>query len=153
MGTGRTVLPTLEIESAFGEPKTHQRGPGVVLRSKPPDGVLQEVYGYLCVHYVIRWLMHTAPQQIPVETRTACRSPAPSGPLGEPPPATRVFPPDTLTDASQCVTVEILDELLPARTHRANPRVVKRKMSVYQVKHPHHRNAPRIERQPLVLQA
>ena len=34
-------------------------------------------------------------------------------PLGEPPPATRVFPPDTLTDASQCVTGEILDELLP----------------------------------------
>jgi len=49
-----------EIESAFGELKTHQRGPGVVLRSKLPDGVLQEVYGYLCVHYAIRWLMHSA---------------------------------------------------------------------------------------------
>jgi hypothetical protein len=48
-----------EIESAFGELKTHQRGPGVVLRSKLPDGVLQEVYGYLCVHYAIRWLMHS----------------------------------------------------------------------------------------------
>jgi hypothetical protein len=50
-----------EIESAFGELKTHHRGPGVVLRSKLPDGVLQiqEVYGYLCVHYAIRWLMHS----------------------------------------------------------------------------------------------
>jgi hypothetical protein len=48
-----------EIETAFGELKTHQRGPGVVLRSKLPDGVLQEVYGYLCVHYAIRWLMHS----------------------------------------------------------------------------------------------
>ena len=49
-----------EIETAFGELKTHQRGPGVVLRSKLADGVIQEVYGYLCVHYAIRWLMHSA---------------------------------------------------------------------------------------------
>ncbi len=49
-----------EIETAFGELKTHQRSPGVVLRSKMPDGVIQEVYGYLCVHYAIRWLMHSA---------------------------------------------------------------------------------------------
>jgi hypothetical protein len=48
-----------EIETAFGELKTHQRGAGVVLRSKLADGVLQEVYGYLCVHYAIRWLMHS----------------------------------------------------------------------------------------------
>ena len=33
--------------------------PRVVLRSKMPDGVTQEVYGYLCVHYAIRWLMHS----------------------------------------------------------------------------------------------
>lgn len=49
-----------EIETAFDELKTHQRGPGLVLRSKMPDGVIQEVYGYLCVHYAIRWLMHSA---------------------------------------------------------------------------------------------
>lgn len=49
-----------EIETAFDELKTHQRGPGVVLRSKTPDGVIQEVYGHLCVHYAIRTLMHTA---------------------------------------------------------------------------------------------
>ena len=49
-----------EIETALGELKTHQRGPRVVLRSKKPDGVLQEAYGYLCVHYAIRTLMHEA---------------------------------------------------------------------------------------------
>ncbi len=48
-----------EIETAFDELKTHQRGPAVVLRSKLPEGVTQEVYGYLCVHYAIRSLMHT----------------------------------------------------------------------------------------------
>ena len=25
-----------------------------------PDGVIQEVWGYLCVHYAVRWLTHTA---------------------------------------------------------------------------------------------
>lgn len=46
-----------EIESALDELKTHQRGPRVVLRSKSPDGVRQEVWGYLCTHYAIRALM------------------------------------------------------------------------------------------------
>ena len=46
-----------EIESSFGELKTHQRGPGNVLRSKTPDGVLQEIYGHLCTHYAIRSLI------------------------------------------------------------------------------------------------
>jgi hypothetical protein len=47
-----------EFETALDELKVHQRGPRVVLRSKSPDGVIQEAYGYLCVHYAIRWLMH-----------------------------------------------------------------------------------------------
>jgi hypothetical protein len=47
-----------EFEGALDELKVHQRGPRVVLRSKTPDGVMQEVYGHLCVHYAIRWLMH-----------------------------------------------------------------------------------------------
>jgi hypothetical protein len=47
-----------EFETALDELKTHQRGPRVVLRSKMPDGVTQEIYGYLCVYYAIRWLMH-----------------------------------------------------------------------------------------------
>jgi hypothetical protein len=49
-----------EIENALDELKVHQRGPRVVLRSKAPDGVYQEAYGYLCTHYAIRRLMHDA---------------------------------------------------------------------------------------------
>jgi hypothetical protein len=49
-----------EIEGALDELKSHQRGPRVVLRSKQPDGVYQEAYGYLCTHYAIRRLMHDA---------------------------------------------------------------------------------------------
>ncbi|MGY4773481.1 IS4 family transposase, partial [Kribbella sp. CWNU-51] len=49
-----------EIELAFDELKTHQRGPRTVLRSKSPDLVLQEIWGHLCCHYAIRTLMAEA---------------------------------------------------------------------------------------------
>src|SRR5699024_765063 len=46
-----------EIELAFDELKTHQRGPRMVLRSKSPDLVEQELWGHLCCHFAIRTLM------------------------------------------------------------------------------------------------
>lgn len=49
-----------EIETAFDEFKTHLRGAGMVLRSKRPDLVLQELYGLLLAHFAIRGLMHEA---------------------------------------------------------------------------------------------
>ncbi len=49
-----------EIELAFDELKTHQRGPRTVLRSKSPDLVRQEIWGHLCCHYAIRSLMADA---------------------------------------------------------------------------------------------
>ena len=52
-----------EIETALDELKTHQRSPRLVLRSKMPDGVRQEAYGHLCVHYAIRWLMHSVAER------------------------------------------------------------------------------------------
>jgi hypothetical protein len=49
-----------EVEGALDELKTHQRGAQVVLRSKHPKGVEQEVWAHLLVHYAIRRLMHQA---------------------------------------------------------------------------------------------
>lgn len=54
-----------EIESAFDELKTHQRGPRAVLRSKSPELVLQEIWGHLCYHYAIRALMFDAAEHDP----------------------------------------------------------------------------------------
>jgi hypothetical protein len=51
-----------EIELAFDEIETHQRGPAV-LRSRSPDLVLQELYGLLITHYAIRKLMTEAADQ------------------------------------------------------------------------------------------
>jgi hypothetical protein len=49
-----------EIETALDELKTHLRGAKVVLRSKTPDLVRQECYGFLLAHFAIRGLMHEA---------------------------------------------------------------------------------------------
>ena len=49
-----------EIETALDELKTHLRGAQVVLRSKTPDLVKQEFYGFLMAHFAVRGLMHEA---------------------------------------------------------------------------------------------
>jgi hypothetical protein len=50
-----------EIESALDELKTHLRGGSqIVLRSKTPDLVRQELYGLLMAHFAVRGLMHEA---------------------------------------------------------------------------------------------
>lgn len=52
-----------EVEGVLDEIKVHQRGPDVVLRSRYPDGVEQEVYGFLLVHHAVRQVMHDAAAQ------------------------------------------------------------------------------------------
>jgi hypothetical protein len=49
-----------EIEGALAELKTHLRGARVVLRSKTPELVRQEVWGLLLAHFAVRGLMHEA---------------------------------------------------------------------------------------------
>jgi hypothetical protein len=49
-----------EIENTFDELKTHLRGRQIVLRSKTPELVRQEFYGFLLAHFAIRQLMHEA---------------------------------------------------------------------------------------------
>jgi len=134
-----TYAQRWEFESSLDELKTHQRGPRVVLRSKMPDGVRQELYGYLCVHYAVRWLMHSVAlkadadpdrlsfiRSLRVARRTTASHPG--------------FPPQALADSHAKATGEILFEVLPPRRLRANPRVVKRKMSNFGVKRAPHRD-------------
>ena len=136
-----------EIESVFDEMKSHQRGPAVVLRSKTPDGVRQEAWGYLCCHYAIRALIASAasdrgvgPDRISF-TRTlhAARRSTRSG-LGT--------GTETLTIAIPATLAEICRELVPDRPLRAAARVVKKKMSNYGLKHAAHRNWPQPTRRP-----
>lgn len=49
-----------EAENVFDELKTHQRGPGRILRSKSADMVKQEIWAMLLTHYCVRSLMYRA---------------------------------------------------------------------------------------------
>jgi hypothetical protein len=129
-----------EIESVFDELKTHQRGPRVILRSRTPEGVYQEAWGYLCVHYALRALIHAAadhhdldPDRISfTKAMHAARRSVRAG-LSET---------TTLTSALHRATSELIHGLLPKRRLRANARVVRRKMSNYNVKRANHRAWP-----------
>jgi hypothetical protein len=49
-----------EIEITLDEFKTHLRGRNIVMRSKTPEGVLQEFWGFVLAHNAIRTIMHDA---------------------------------------------------------------------------------------------
>jgi hypothetical protein len=128
-----------EEELAIDELKTHQRE-RPVLRSQTPGGVVQELYGLLLGHYVIRVLMQEAAASQGIDPRrlsfTAtlkilrCRLP-------ECPRSERGLP-RWYAD----LVAEVAEEVLENRRNRINPRVIKRKMSNWKKKRPEHRNYP-----------
>lgn len=131
-----------EFETTLDELKTHQRGPRVVLRSKTPQGVRQEAYGFFCTHYAIRALMADVADDRGVDpdrvsfTRSlrAARRSVRSG-VGT--------STSNLTVSLRTAVTEVGHELLPERRLRAAARVVKRKMSNYGVKRSEHASWPR----------
>lgn len=58
-----------EMEAIYDELKTHLRQSRRVLRSKTPALVRQEFYGWVLMHYTVRWLLHqgAARHRIPHE--------------------------------------------------------------------------------------
>ena len=49
-----------EVEAVFDELKTHLTQRRRTLRSKTPEGVRQEFFGWVLAHYAVCWLMHQA---------------------------------------------------------------------------------------------
>jgi hypothetical protein len=128
-----------EQELAFDELKTHQRE-RPVLRSQTPAGVVQEIYGLLLGHYVVRVLAHRAAELKGIDPRRIsftgtlkilrCRLPeVPKSPRG-----LRRWHRNLIAEAAQ--------EVLPHRRDRVNPRVIKRKMSNWNKKRHEHRQTP-----------
>jgi hypothetical protein len=56
-----------EHETGNRQLKTHLRGPGRVLRSRRPDTVYQEIYGYLLTHYAISALICRAATEADID--------------------------------------------------------------------------------------
>lgn len=128
-----------EEEVTIDEFKTHLRQ-RPVLRSQTPAGVIQEIYGLLLGHYVVRTLMSEAADREKIAPRRLsftnalkilrCRLPeCPRSDAGR----ARWYD-DLLT--------EIGEEKLEERRDRINPRVIKRKISKWLKKRPEHRRYP-----------
>ena len=121
-----------EHETGNDQIKTHLRGPGRVLRSKSPDMIRQEIYGYLLAHHAISALVCQA------ATETGHR-PGPGQVHPHRPPGRRLggLFPDQYQHALAAIKADITRtrHLNPQRRHRTCPRVVKRaRHNSYRVK-------------------
>ena len=58
-----------EVESVFDELKTHLAQRRRTLRSKTPNGVRQEFFGWVLAHYAVCWLMHQTASEHKLEQR------------------------------------------------------------------------------------
>ena len=69
MGLAELYHRRWEMEAIYDELKTHLRQSRRVLRSKTPALVRQEFYGWVLMHYTVRWLLHqgAARHRIPHE--------------------------------------------------------------------------------------
>jgi len=117
----RAYCQRWEEETGNGQLKTCLRGPGAVLRSRSPDMVPQEIYGYLLTHYAIAALIRraateadTGPDRVKfLRTVRIIRRRA----------ADPAFPPDQARRSLAAVMTDItsLRNLNPARRHRSYP--------------------------------
>lgn len=131
-----------EEELAIDEVKTHLRE-RPVLRSQTPAGVVQEIEALLLAHYAVRAVMQEAADRGGVDPDRLsftgalkvlrCRLPE--------------VPRDPRDEAGrrrwwEDLVAEVGEQVLPPRRQRVNPRVIKRKMSNWKKKRPHHRHHP-----------
>jgi len=130
-----------EIETTLDEQQTHQRLALRPLRSRKPVGVIQELYGLLIGHYLIRFLMHDAailagmdPDRISFVHALRV--------IGEAISDFEIASPELLPALSGRLLRDIAAGRLPERRNRSNPRVVKRKMSNFPLKRAQHRHWP-----------
>jgi hypothetical protein len=132
-----------EEEIAIDEIKTHQRT-SATLRSLTPAGVIQEIYGMLIAHFVIRKTMFEAAERAAVPPQRVsftgalkilqCR-------LLE---ARRSR--TGIADWYENLIEEISEEILPKRRNRINPRVIKKTQSKWPKARPEHRKLPKLKK-------
>jgi hypothetical protein len=134
-----------EEELVFDEQKTHQdprrAEKPAQLRSETADGVRQELYALSLAHFVIRSLMFAAASSANIDVDRLsfvgcfrilqCRLPECDSRTTT-----------TLQHWYQALLAEMCREQISPRRNRINPRVIKRKMSKWNKKQPHHRHQP-----------
>lgn len=130
-----------EIELAIDEIDTHQRLSRRPLRSKKPVGVVQELYGLLIAHYVVRKAIHDAaikhdldPDRLSFTNALELVRDAVHD--------FQLIAPEAHPRLYQRLLDDIAHYQLPPRANRLNPRVVKRKIAKFNLKRPEHQHWP-----------
>jgi hypothetical protein len=132
-----------EIELLIDETDTHQRLSDRPLRSRKPIGVIQELYGLLIAHYVIRLLMHEAALQHQLDPDRLSFVHALEV-IRDAIAKFQMVPPKEWPNLYQRLLDDLVaDGKFPKRRPRSNPRVVKRKMSKWRLKRPEHNHWPK----------
>lgn len=132
-----------EEEIAIDEAKVHLRK-SATLRSQHPAGVMQEVYGLLIAHFIIRKLAFEAATKVGESPRAisftgtinVLRARLPEAPRSR----------HLIGDWYESLLEEIGMEVLEKRRNRVNPRVIKRPQSKWPKKREKHRNLPVLQR-------
>jgi hypothetical protein len=127
-----------EEELAFDEIKTHLSDREVPIRSKTPAGVVQEIYGLVLAHYVVRRVMHDA-------AVVACQDPDRLS-FTDSLRIVQCHLPEAPGQATEVwyhrLLREVRQQVLRPRRDRWYPRVIKRKMSNWKKKRPEHLHPP-----------
>jgi hypothetical protein len=126
-----------EIEILIDEVQTHQRLNGKPLRSKKPQGVLQELYALLLAHYAVRQLMYQAAVSVEIDPDRLSFVHAVRV-LQDAIPEFQMVAAEEIPRLYRRMLADIAREQLPERQGRCNPRVVKRKMSNFRLKRAEH---------------
>lgn len=130
-----------EIEVLIDEIDTHQRLLDRPLRSLKPVGVVQEFYGLLIAHFAIRFLMLQAACYVGVDPDRLSFVHAVEV-IRDAIPEFQMTALDQRAQLYQRLLRDLAAVRLPIRRLRANPRVIKRKMSKFRVKRPEHDQWP-----------
>lgn len=122
-----------EVELVIDEIKTHERAQRKVLRSKTPNGVIQEISGIFLAHYAIRTMMAQAALKADVDpdrvsfTRGMFQ-------LVEMLAFSLTVEPDAAPQLVERLSHHITRELLPPRVLRVNRREIKQIYNKYKPK-------------------
>ena len=133
-----------EVEIAIDEMDTHQRLSAKTLRSLKPVGVIQELYGLLIAHFIIRYLMHEAALQADIDPDRLSFVHTVEL-IKDAIPEFQLVAEDQREQLYQRLLRDIARQPFPERRNRVNPRVVKRKMSNFLKKRPEHYEWPQPE--------
>lgn len=133
-----------EVELVLDELKTHQLLSKRVLRSETPDGVRQEIYGWLLAHYAVRAWMHRAAVQADLDPEQISFTQALEA-VEEAMHSFALVAPEARPRLLHRLLLDMARHPLPPRRFRINARVIRQPRSKWKRKWPKDFHGPHLK--------